>query len=128
MPFKSKSQQKWMFANKPQMAKEWASKTPNINALPEHKTMNKKKAITKYKKMSNKMGIKSSKPGDLMSAYNSNPAKMMMKMKVKKRAKKSEEKTESKAEKLAEKKNPALELKEKKKKIKKGVSYKQKKK
>lgn len=27
MPFKSRAQQKWMWANKPAMAKEWQSKT-----------------------------------------------------------------------------------------------------
>lgn len=26
MPFKSKKQMKWMFANKPEMAKKWAKK------------------------------------------------------------------------------------------------------
>lgn len=36
MPFTSKAQSKWMFANKPEMAKEWASKTPSIEALPKH--------------------------------------------------------------------------------------------
>ena len=36
MPFTSKAQDKWMFANKPKMAKEWASKTPSIKSLPEH--------------------------------------------------------------------------------------------
>ena len=35
MPFKSKAQQKWMFAKKPEMAKEWASETPDISKLPE---------------------------------------------------------------------------------------------
>jgi hypothetical protein len=35
MPFKSTSQMGWMFANKPQMAKEWASETPNIKGLPQ---------------------------------------------------------------------------------------------
>jgi len=34
MPFKSKEQAKWMFANKPAMAKEWASKTKSIKKLP----------------------------------------------------------------------------------------------
>lgn len=34
MPFKSKAQQKWMYANKPAMAKEWAAHTPDIKALP----------------------------------------------------------------------------------------------
>lgn len=33
MPFKSKKQAKWMFKNKPKMAKEWASHT-DFNALP----------------------------------------------------------------------------------------------
>lgn len=36
MPFTSKSQARWMFANKPGMAKEWASKTPSIKKLPNH--------------------------------------------------------------------------------------------
>jgi hypothetical protein len=36
MPFTSQAQAKWMFANKPAMAKEWASKTPSIKALPKH--------------------------------------------------------------------------------------------
>ena len=34
MPFKSRSQARWMFAKKPKMAKEWASKTPSIKKLP----------------------------------------------------------------------------------------------
>jgi hypothetical protein len=33
MPIKSKAQQKWMFANKPEMAKRWAKETPNIKKL-----------------------------------------------------------------------------------------------
>jgi len=35
MPLKSKAQQGWMFANKPEMAKEWAKETPNLKKLPE---------------------------------------------------------------------------------------------
>lgn len=35
MPFKSKSQQRWMFSQHPQMAKLWAKHTPKISALPE---------------------------------------------------------------------------------------------
>ena len=35
MPFKSKDQEKWMFANKPKMAKKWAKETPNQKALPK---------------------------------------------------------------------------------------------
>jgi hypothetical protein len=37
MPFKSKAQAKYMFANKPKIAKEFASKTPSIKALPNYK-------------------------------------------------------------------------------------------
>ncbi len=49
MPFKSKAQQKWMYANKPEMAKEWAHETPNIKKLPKKvkKTKPKKKAPSK---------------------------------------------------------------------------------
>ena len=35
MPFKSKAQAAWMFANKPGMAKEWAAHTSSIKALPK---------------------------------------------------------------------------------------------
>lgn len=36
MPFQSKAQQRFMFAKHPEMAKEWAEKTPDISKLPEH--------------------------------------------------------------------------------------------
>jgi len=52
VPFQSKSQARWMFANKPEMAKQWASETPSIKKLPEHKK--KKSGVkigAKYKKM-----------------------------------------------------------------------------
>lgn len=42
MPFKSKAQQKWMFANHPQMANRWADHTPNIKGLPEKARAKKK--------------------------------------------------------------------------------------
>jgi hypothetical protein len=42
MPFKSKAQQKWMFSNKPKMAKRWTKETPNIKALPAKKKAKKK--------------------------------------------------------------------------------------
>ena len=35
MPFKSKAQQRFMFAQHPEMAKRWAEHTPNIKDLPE---------------------------------------------------------------------------------------------
>jgi len=43
MPFKSKDQEKWMFANHPQMAKQWASVTPNQKALPKKVTSKNRK-------------------------------------------------------------------------------------
>lgn len=42
MPFQSKAQQKWMFSNKPKMAKEWASKTTDYMDLPDYKKKKKK--------------------------------------------------------------------------------------
>lgn len=35
MPFKSKAQAGYLFANQPQVAQEFASKTPNMGALPK---------------------------------------------------------------------------------------------
>jgi hypothetical protein len=37
MPFKSERQRKWMWANKPQMAKDWQAHTPKGKKLPEKK-------------------------------------------------------------------------------------------
>ena len=50
MPLKSKAQQKWMFANKPEMAKEWADETPNIKSLPNKVKKKKPKSKSKSKK------------------------------------------------------------------------------
>lgn len=36
MPFKSKAQQRYMYAKHPEIAKEFASKTTDFSALPEH--------------------------------------------------------------------------------------------
>ena len=41
MPFKSSSQMRWMFLNKPEMAHKWAAETPNIKSLPMHKKKQK---------------------------------------------------------------------------------------
>lgn len=41
-PFRSKSQQRYLYAKKPKIAKEFASKTKNYKSLPE-KTKKKKK-------------------------------------------------------------------------------------
>jgi len=43
MPFKSKSQARFLFAKKPDVAREFASKTKNYKALPEHKSKPKSK-------------------------------------------------------------------------------------
>ena len=45
MPFASKSQMRWMFAKKPEMAKEWAEHTPDTEDLPEKKKKVKKSLI-----------------------------------------------------------------------------------
>lgn len=42
MPFKSQAQMKWMYANKPKMAKEWAKETGKIKGM-----NNKQKKIDK---------------------------------------------------------------------------------
>lgn len=43
MPFKSKAQQKFMFANEPTVAKRWAKETPNMKSLPAKVPQKKKK-------------------------------------------------------------------------------------
>ena len=35
MPFKSKDQRAWMYANKPTMARKWEKHTPKGKALPK---------------------------------------------------------------------------------------------
>jgi hypothetical protein len=47
MPFKSKAQAKFMFANHPTIAKEFADATPDIKKLPEHKKKIKAKGKKK---------------------------------------------------------------------------------
>lgn len=37
MPFKSKAQQRFMFARHPRIAQRWAKKTKSFKALPERK-------------------------------------------------------------------------------------------
>jgi hypothetical protein len=50
-PFKSKSQMKYLFANKPELAKEWASKYGAPKDLPEKKEKKSKKK-GKFSKLS----------------------------------------------------------------------------
>jgi len=40
MPFKSKAQARYLFANHPKIAKEFASKTKNFKSLPARKKKN----------------------------------------------------------------------------------------
>lgn len=47
MPFKSKAQEAWMWANSPSMAQEWQRHTKNAKALPQHAASNKKKTTKK---------------------------------------------------------------------------------
>ncbi len=57
MPFTSKSQRAWMFANKPKMAEKWAQETPKGARLPQHKDP-VKKALKIEKAIHKKMGFK----------------------------------------------------------------------
>ena len=43
MPFQSKAQQRYMFANMPATADRWAHETPDIKGLPQHKKQEPKK-------------------------------------------------------------------------------------
>jgi hypothetical protein len=45
MPFESKAQERWMFATHPQMAKEWASKTPSQSSLPQYKNSQPQRSL-----------------------------------------------------------------------------------
>jgi hypothetical protein len=42
-PFKSQAQARYMFAKEPEIAKEFASKTRSIKALPQHVKKKKKR-------------------------------------------------------------------------------------
>jgi len=43
MPFKSRQQEKWMYATHPEMAKQWAKETPKGKSLPKKVTKKAKK-------------------------------------------------------------------------------------
>lgn len=47
MPFQSKAQMRYLFAKKPEVAKEFSEKTSNAKKLPEHKKPNAYKAMKK---------------------------------------------------------------------------------
>ena len=42
MPFKSKRQRRWMYANDPKLAARWEKKTPKGKSLPEKVTPKRK--------------------------------------------------------------------------------------
>ena len=48
MPFKSKTQAKYLFANNPKVAKEFASKTPSIKKLPNKVKSKKKQGVNMF--------------------------------------------------------------------------------
>jgi|TARA_B100000073_G_scaffold323590_1_gene305786 hypothetical protein len=37
MPFESKAQMRWMFREKPEMAKQWLKETKDVDSLPNRK-------------------------------------------------------------------------------------------
>ena len=47
MPFKSKSQRRWMHTNKPEMAKRWEAETPQ-GELPDRIKKKKDKKVQDY--------------------------------------------------------------------------------
>lgn len=48
MPFKSKKQARWMYANDPKMAERWEDETPDLKHLPNRaKKKGKKKNFKK---------------------------------------------------------------------------------
>ena len=55
MPFKSKSQLKYLFANKPEMAKEWVKKTKNIKDLPERVKESMDKMLDPFTKIAKEL-------------------------------------------------------------------------
>ncbi|CAB5219545.1 hypothetical protein UFOVP221_89 [uncultured Caudovirales phage] len=44
MPFESDAQRKWMYANKPGMARRWAEETPKGKKLPKYKGIENREA------------------------------------------------------------------------------------
>lgn len=52
MPFQSQAQARYLFANNPSVAKEFAAKTPSIKALPQHSpaALSAVKGLVKKKK------------------------------------------------------------------------------
>ena len=46
MPLKSKAQERFLFAKKPKIAKEFAKETPDIKALPQQ--VKKKKSLSNH--------------------------------------------------------------------------------
>jgi hypothetical protein len=45
MPFKSKAQERWMYATHPKMAARWQKETPKHAKLPEHAKHGKRRKV-----------------------------------------------------------------------------------
>jgi len=57
MPFRSQAQARYMFAKMPKVAKEFASKTPSIKALPEHVKHKMEHSIHKHTSAHDQMSV-----------------------------------------------------------------------
>ena len=76
MPFESKSQQRFMFAKHPEMAKEWADKTPDISALPEHVKKMAEGGTTAGNPSDLDAGVKDASVSDFLLPYLLAPSSM----------------------------------------------------
>lgn len=61
MPFKSEAQRKYLYANKPKVAKEFARKTPKIEYLPPRKAGKKTKMRMLFNKAKRLIGSEKTK-------------------------------------------------------------------
>lgn len=66
MPFKSKAQRRFLYANHPEIAKRWSAEYPDQGKLPEHAKKGKRKMKSSVK-VSPKKGGKGKTPFNLAS-------------------------------------------------------------
>lgn len=64
MPFQSEAQRAWMYANKPDMAREWEAETPKGKKLPKYKGVENKEAhkADQERRRSNAAGSHDNRP------------------------------------------------------------------
>jgi len=76
-PFRSKAQARYLFSQEPNVAKEFASKTPSVKKLPERvgpKDPSKNKPVTAAFKKGKKSNTVSTAPtSQALSSYDANP-------------------------------------------------------